>query len=86
MMITKELIAERMNMFEECKYCSIHKVQDYIKNNINNFDVKSKCGKCIAGFCLLFVFGLYKKPPSTMMIKDLEDAFYNYRDNIYGKM
>lgn len=85
-MITKELIEERLKMFEDCKYCNIHRVQRYIVNNIKNYDIKSKCGQCIAGFSLLIVDGLYREPPSTIMIKDLEDAFYNYRDNKNEKM
>lgn len=80
MMISKELIAERIKMFEDCKYCSIHKVQDYIKKNINNFDVKSKCGKCIAGFSLLTVLGMYQKPPSKELFESLEQNFYEFRD------
>lgn len=79
-MISKELIAERINMFEECKYCSIHKVQDYIKKNINQFDVHSKCGKCIAGFSLLIVLGMCQKPPSKELFESLEQNFYEFRD------
>lgn len=70
----------------DCKKCNIHKVQRYIVHNINNYDIKSKCGSCIAGFSLLTVLGLYREPPSQMMIKDLEQNFYNYKEIYNEKM
>lgn len=70
----------------DCKSCNIHRVHRYISENITKYDVLSKCGWCIAGFCLLIVDGLYKEPPSSMMYNALEDAFYNYRDKKNEKM
>lgn len=83
-MITKEPIEERLKMYEECKDCNIHRVQSYIGNNITNYDINSKCGKCIAGFSLLIVDGLCKKPPYKEIFESLEQNFYEFRDKFNG--
>ena len=35
----------------DCKNCNIYRVQRYIRNNIEHYDILSKCGKCIAENC-----------------------------------
>lgn len=63
-----------------CKRCSIYKVRDYIKNNRKEFDVNSKCGKCIALFSLRLLLDKceYYDPRSKKYFDQIEKDFDSY--------
>ena len=47
-------------MLNNCKECNIFKAWRYINDNRHSYDLDSKCGRCIALFCVGYVEKMIK--------------------------